>query len=787
VVEGRLEAGDSHLGNGKWVDVVTFEAEAGHHLQLTMDSPNIDCHLTLITPGGREIVNDDVESGNYNSRITLLTTERGTHTLRASSFGPEETGPYTLTLGDKTRTLTGSWAQEIIVTEDETEATALLGSELLEHGALRITLSDAPSDIDFDLEVLALAQPGKVWVTAANSRSLGADEEVIVGTHLAAPLLVRVLAPEGQSGRAMLRVEPLAPVVGEATPEGAPQRTRVSLTAARSAHTHVTPLPRGSGFAIGGVRAKGADASLRLRGPGRMRQARDGFILVPTENGEPLEWSIGAVPREGRDPGDLDGEVEIVWAPASEVLIPGDRVWGRIGAVPKIHPLVIPNSGAVEVRLEPASAEARALAMRLVDEETGRSLSRSSVKSSDREAILANLPAGRRHVIMVERTDGGDEPLAYRLTAHTAETTEPTTVSFTQTNFTSLLPETGSSTTWRITALEDGMVSVVVDGHAAPPSQPLGLEIARPDGLIQRLEGTAEAPPELAAQLREGEPLWIRAFDPIGDVPISVNVRVSRLTGEHLATASSDVETWGVFVGIADYDGRMSDLPLCDEDAIRLRDRLAHRGFLDPAHTVLLTNQTATRAGMEEALRLMAERVGPEDRFVFFFSGHGGQTTWSADSNEVDGLDEFICPSNAWNPGADFTDDQLASWFDRIPARLGMVFLDSCNAGGFQSDLGERPGRLALYASEEDLVSVPYVEQKAGGILAHTLLRGFGGEADLNCDGRITAGELSDYTLSRMPEIAISDLDHSARQTQHPESHRTIPYETVLLELSATP
>ena len=71
----------------------------------------------------------------------------------------------------------------------------------------------------------------------------------------------------------------------------------------------------------------------------------------------------------------------------------------------------------------------------------------------------------------------------------------------------------------------------------------------------------------------------------------------------------------------------------------------------------------------------------------------------------------------------------------------------------------------------------------ASGFLDHVLARGFGGEADLNGDGRITAGEISDFVLTEMPKIHISDTSHSSRRAQHPESSRTVAYDTVLVRL----
>ena len=84
--------------------------------------------------------------------------------------------------------------------------------------------------------------------------------------------------------------------------------------------------------------------------------------------------------------------------------------------------------------------------------------------------------------------------------------------------------------------------------------------------------------------------------------------------------------------------------------------------------------------------------------------------------------------------------------FDGIHARLAVLSLDSCFAGGFAKDVVTRPGRVGLFSSEEDVLSAVAGQFQAGGYLSHFLRTAFQGAADAAPnDGVLTVGELTHY------------------------------------------
>jgi len=197
-----------------------------------------------------------------------------------------------------------------------------------------------------------------------------------------------------------------------------------------------------------------------------------------------------------------------------------------------------------------------------------------------------------------------------------------------------------------------------------------------------------------------------------------------------------------LLVGVSDYGGRTSDLPNTDDDARQLFDRLREAGLLHPA-SALLTNEQATTKAVADSFARAAAQAGPNDLFLFFFSGHGDQVDVRPSAAELDGRSETIELYDAA-----MTDAQLAPLFAGIRSRMAMVVIDACYAGGFRN-LIDRPNVMGLFSSEEDLTSLVADRFKAGGFLSYFLRAGLTGEADADGDRIVTAGELATYVRRR--------------------------------------
>jgi len=202
---------------------------------------------------------------------------------------------------------------------------------------------------------------------------------------------------------------------------------------------------------------------------------------------------------------------------------------------------------------------------------------------------------------------------------------------------------------------------------------------------------------------------------------------------------------FGLFAGITDYPAGVGDLPECANDAIKLAEALREGGLLDEAHQILLTDAQATTTNVRAGMQRLAAQMGPSDIFVFFYSGHGGQTQNTRDDVEIDGRDEYLVLHDG-----PLLDDEMGRLFEPIRAGVSVMALDACFSGGFAKDVITRPGRVGLFSSEEDVLSAVAGQFQAGGYLSHFMRTAVSGEADMSPRDRVlTVGELTHYLYTQ--------------------------------------
>ncbi len=233
------------------------------------------------------------------------------------------------------------------------------------------------------------------------------------------------------------------------------------------------------------------------------------------------------------------------------------------------------------------------------------------------------------------------------------------------------------------------------------------------------------------------------------------------LTGAyHVAVGASDTpvvvsddtptgsggRVYGIFAGISDYGGRQTDLAYTAEDAVRVRDAMVRGGGMRAEDGILLTDAQATTGGITNAIQQIANRAGPDDTFVFFYSGHGGRVPRGGpQASDPDGLDETI---ELYDAG--INDDDFSHLLGQVNAGKIILVLDACFSGGFSKDVISVPGRMGLFSSEEDVTSSVAAKFRAGGFLAVFVADAIGdGLADADGDGAVNAIELSQYVHER--------------------------------------
>ena len=204
---------------------------------------------------------------------------------------------------------------------------------------------------------------------------------------------------------------------------------------------------------------------------------------------------------------------------------------------------------------------------------------------------------------------------------------------------------------------------------------------------------------------------------------------------------------YGLFAGISDYEPPNTDLEYTAEDAKRIRDALIGGGGMRAEDAYTLVDGDATIANVSSAIRDIGRRMGPDDTFVMFYSGHGGQIPRGdgPTASDPDALDETLALYDGY-----MLDDGLRELLDEIEQGTVLVWLDSCFSGGFAKDIVSAPGRMGIFSSEEDITSNVASKFRAGGYLSLFLNEAIAqGLADDDGDNSITAIELSQYLHER--------------------------------------
>lgn len=190
------------------------------------------------------------------------------------------------------------------------------------------------------------------------------------------------------------------------------------------------------------------------------------------------------------------------------------------------------------------------------------------------------------------------------------------------------------------------------------------------------------------------EVLWNNDDDPLFSLPFEVT--------------SSD--RWALLIGIEDYPpaGDENNLPGCRMDVERMERMLTGPFGFPAGHVTRLLDLDATHANIEKALADLAERAGPDDAVVVYYSGHGSQVP-DLDGDEGDGWDEAISPADPLPPVVTteeemnrlITDDRLAQLLSAFRTSNVTVIFDSCHSGTALRGAEEQTPPPWLYSGKQ--------------------------------------------------------------------------------------
>ncbi|MCU0645651.1 MAG: caspase family protein [bacterium] len=225
-------------------------------------------------------------------------------------------------------------------------------------------------------------------------------------------------------------------------------------------------------------------------------------------------------------------------------------------------------------------------------------------------------------------------------------------------------------------------------------------------------------------------------------------------------------KSFALVIGISDYT-KAQDWPRLESpysDAIRVRDFLIHDDGFD--YVVTLTNGKATQQNIKRYMEeIFPEKFGENDRFLFYFSGHGTQQIIKAATFGYLVLQN--CGLKSYSEM--ITMEDIERW-DRLlyPKRHVLFILDCCFSGlagqqHYSALTDKKLERLSQYAhylitaGTADEESVASLLRWNGSLFTDSFLKAASGSGDLSsydyqADGVVSLKELMKYIGDRIDD-----------------------------------
>ncbi|MGA9995770.1 MAG: caspase family protein [Pyrinomonadaceae bacterium] len=232
---------------------------------------------------------------------------------------------------------------------------------------------------------------------------------------------------------------------------------------------------------------------------------------------------------------------------------------------------------------------------------------------------------------------------------------------------------------------------------------------------------------------------------------------------------------FAVVIGISKYkfhDSGLNDLDYADADARAIRAFLEkpEGGKFAPSDILYLENEAATSEGVRAALTRFLPKAGPNDLIFLFIAGHGAPDPYAPQKLYFLLHDTKVADM----PHTALPMSDLQEMLDHsVRAERVVVFVDACHSAGlsgaklvtgrglehtennvfnlYAAKLYRETGRAVLTSSDVNEVSQESPAWGGGhGIFTWSLIEGLSGEADINNDKIVTAGELFDFVSNRV-------------------------------------
>ena len=220
-------------------------------------------------------------------------------------------------------------------------------------------------------------------------------------------------------------------------------------------------------------------------------------------------------------------------------------------------------------------------------------------------------------------------------------------------------------------------------------------------------------------------------------------------------------KSYALVIGISNYDSGYADLPT-GNDAKRMADYLFNEAGFDHVH--LLTEDKVTKQRVAELMSdEFPELLDGNDRFFFYWSGHGDTRSVASGDGKAGYLPLGDTPSRRWSRMIAMRD--VREWNRFLPAKQSLFLLDACFSGlaGFvQQSPTPRDWKIEQLSQDSHHVMSAGTENEktiasdrwGGSLFTTAVLDGLRGAADaasgFEKDDIISLTELKAYVQERV-------------------------------------
>ncbi len=214
--------------------------------------------------------------------------------------------------------------------------------------------------------------------------------------------------------------------------------------------------------------------------------------------------------------------------------------------------------------------------------------------------------------------------------------------------------------------------------------------------------------------------------------------------------------TYALIVGISKYK-EMPALQYADRDAIAFADFVKGQGVPDQ-NVSLFLNEDATRMNIVDELYRLSRTLKPQDRFYFYFGGHGDLEAKIGYENAMLLLHGSF--KTGYFQGKEFLQlSELKTWLTALSkTQTQVIFIaDACHSGGLiGGSEGKSKTQIALQESWSNVTKILSSQanefslegQQWGGgrgLFSFHLVNGLTGRADVNKNKLVSVKELDEY------------------------------------------